>query len=327
MQLTLRFLSDPPPPPLRWLWHGVIPARSLVTLAGAPGGGKTALAVLLAMAVARGEALLDRPAQQGGVLFVSAEAGESTARRLRAAAGADADLPVVQAAGPVDLLDSAAAEEIIRAIDGAKARVRTAIRLIVVDALASATRGADENSGRDMGKAMAALHDVIEARGSSILLLAHVGKGGGDLVRGHSGILADVDSHLVLSGDAGIKRLKIVKGRDFEAGETLSFRLASDDPDTFTASVVNGAAPKGARPTKPSPDAGKALKALRDLGGSASIEDWRAATVVAIGPKPTSGAVREAFRKAKAALTGAGLIDINGSTVTVTDPSLNVTAG
>lgn len=325
--MRLSFLSDPPPPPLKWLWRGIVPACALVTLVGAPGGGKTALATALALAVARGEPLLDRDVQQGAALVVSAEAATSTMRRLRAMAEDDHELPISHASGQLDLVDPDAASQIVALIDATRDRFQQRTRLVVIDALASATRGSDENSGKDMGRAMGALQEVIQARSVTVLLLAHTPKGGGDLVRGHSSVLGDVDAHVSLTGSGDLKRIQIIKMRDAEAGLTVPLRLVVEDQDLFRVLPTEGTARSAARPSRLSRDASAALEALQGLGGEASLDAWRTACVEAFGPRPSGGAIREALRKAKVALTAGGLITISQDTVTVTNTVTDVTSG
>ncbi|MBB6309699.1 AAA family ATPase [Xanthobacter tagetidis] len=325
--MRLSFLTDPPPPPMRWVWRDIVPAASLVTIAGAPGGGKTAVSVALALAVARGDLLLDRETVQGSVLIVSAEAAHSTARRLRAAAGDDLSLPIGHATGQIDLLDPDSTNRIIGAIDKMRERFERPVRLVVLDALASATRGADENSGREMSRALGSLHEVIHARGASVLLLAHTAKAGGNQVRGHSSILADADVHLSLTGNSSIRRMTIVKARDFEAGSEVSFRLSAAPTGAFRMETVEGVTRSTTHPSRLSRDARTALNALTDLGEQATLDKWRSAAAAAFGPRPSAGAVREAFRKAKASLLTAGLISIDGQIVTVTDDVTDVTSG
>ena len=77
--------------PVRWLWPGFLPAGMLTILGGAPGCGKTTIALALAATVTRGGTWPDgsRCTQPGDVLVWSGEDGHSvTAARLKAS-GAD----------------------------------------------------------------------------------------------------------------------------------------------------------------------------------------------------------------------------------------------
>lgn len=77
--------------PVRWAWRGFLPLGMLTILGGAPGCGKTTIALGFAAVLTRGGAWPDgsRCTQPGDVLIWSGEdAAAVTAARLRAA-GAD----------------------------------------------------------------------------------------------------------------------------------------------------------------------------------------------------------------------------------------------
>ena len=78
--------------PVRWLWSGFLPAGMLTILGGAPGCGKTTIALSLAATVTRGGVWPDgsRCTQAGDVLIWSGEdAPEDTLAPRLVAAGAD----------------------------------------------------------------------------------------------------------------------------------------------------------------------------------------------------------------------------------------------
>ena len=77
--------------PVRWLWPGFLPAGMLTIVGGAPGCGKTTIALSLAATVTRGGAWPDgsRCAQAGDVVIWSGEDGHSVLKARLVAAGAD----------------------------------------------------------------------------------------------------------------------------------------------------------------------------------------------------------------------------------------------
>ena len=77
--------------PVRWLWPGFLPAGMLTILGGAPGCGKTTIALSLAAVVTRGTAWPDgsRCTEAGDVLIWSGEDGHAVTAARLVAAGAD----------------------------------------------------------------------------------------------------------------------------------------------------------------------------------------------------------------------------------------------
>ena len=315
--MKLHYLDDPPPPPLEWVVRDFIPAGGLVTLAGAPGCGKSALAAALAVAAASGGCWLGRNVARGPAIYVAAEAGNSTRRRLEAMAlDIEPSPPIAAATGSIDLVGGDAAAELICLVRAAGERFGSPVRLVIVDALGSATRGADENSARDMSRAMGALLQVIDECGVTVVLLTHTPKTGKDpRTRGHSGTTADVDAHLAVADERSLKRLVVHKMRDGEAGASIPFRLIATNEGGIDAVFVDGAA-------KPAPskgvlrgDAALALEALLSTGpGWQAMEAWRSAAYEAFGSRKPD-ALRRAFHEARKRLLNLGLIEVNGESV------------
>jgi KaiC/GvpD/RAD55 family RecA-like ATPase len=323
-KLRLHLLDDPAPPPPRWLVEGFIPDGGLATLAGAPGCGKSMIAAALALAVAEGADWLGRPVMRGGVLYVASEAARSTLWRLRSRTDGRTDQPpVVLAEAAFSLIQDDAAATIVSGIDEAAEAFGQPVRLVIVDALGSSTRGADENSGKDMGRAFGALLSVIRERNVAIVLIAHTGRKSDDRrVRGHSGMLADVDAHLHVSSEKAGKRrtIDVVKMRDGEAGARLFFTIENDR--AVSAEITKP--PKGRR--KLADDTETALRVLTNLAksGRPVLEhDWRDALIEAFGNRKR-GALREAYRKARTFLLNERLIEIEDKVVSVSNPSASV---
>lgn len=68
--MTASQLIDLPPDPTRWVWNECLPLRSTSALIAKAYTGKSTFACSLAMCVARGIDFLNRPTQQGAVLYV-----------------------------------------------------------------------------------------------------------------------------------------------------------------------------------------------------------------------------------------------------------------
>lgn len=327
--LRIFTLDDEPPEPLGWIVPGFVPAGGLTTLAGPPGAGKSLLAASLAVATASGSEWLGLPIERGAVLYVAAEAEGSTHRRLAAmVARLPSSPPIAVAGGSINLVDDRAADNLSAAVEEAERRLGVPIRLVILDALGSSTRGANENSAADMSRATGALLDLVERRRLSVVLLAHVGKNGDDdRVRGHSGLLADAAAHLAVKGSGAVKSLVVVKQRDGEAGRSLSFRIIANSDRLDVAAVEGGAA----RPRQPalSADARFMLRVVSNFGTPVIFEKVRDIcrkefATRSDGSPRSDGAIRQAISNARSVLRERGLVDDDGQTVSVSKSSVTV---
>jgi KaiC/GvpD/RAD55 family RecA-like ATPase len=323
-------LDDPPPDPLGWIVDGIIPAHGLTTVAGPPGVGKSVLTASLAVSVASGVDWLDLPVDHGGVLFIAGEAAGSTRRRLAAMVAAlPSPPPVAVAAGSINLTDDSAAAAITAAVREASKRLGEPIRLLIADALGSLTRGTDENRAADMSRATGTLLEVIEECGVAVVLLAHTAKSGDDQrVRGHSGLLADVDTHIGVKGAGAVKTMTVLKMRDAEAGRSISFRIVADG-DLLTVQPADRGAASKPRPLRVSGDVAHMLHVIAEFGRPVSFEAVRKVcgerfAVRPDGTRRSPSAVRTAISYARSSLSERGLIEDDGSTVSVRETSETV---
>ncbi|SDO20471.1 AAA domain-containing protein [Filomicrobium insigne] len=227
--MHLRFLDDPPPPPQEWLVHGLFPKGCVTVVAGAAGCGKTALVTNLVVAGCTGGSWLDIPVNGGPTLWLAAEAAASTERRLRALADTGSRTLPISIASPVpNLLDEDAFEAISTAIDAVSKRLGVPIEIVVLDALASSMRGADENAARDMTRVMGVLLDLVEKKNVTVIVLAHTGKSGDANVRGHSSVIADATAAFAITEKSGCKRLICLKQRDHEMSKPIPLHIVAD---------------------------------------------------------------------------------------------------
>lgn len=319
--MPLRFLDDPPPPPPSWLVPGWVPSVGLTVLAGPPGAGKSALAVELVSAALQGGPWLGLPVTEGGaVLWAAWEAHPSTEGRLRALLPESAAIGVLSSPPLLQELD--ALERLIWAVDRVAARFERPVRVVVVDSLTSATRGIDENSGKEMGAAIGRLLELAEARDVVVLLLSHTPKDGDGRTRGHGVVDGDASAVLALSASGSARKITARKMRDGELPAPLGFRIVAEGEHLRAVPASEGPASTSRDAPALPRDAAAALDALRTLNANGTspvpLEAWREATMPAFAGR-TGGASREAWRKAKAALSERGLVAIDGASVTVTE--------
>jgi len=136
-------LTRPDPEPLV---KGLLPKDGLVGLFGAPGAGKSVLALDLGLSVASGCGWYGRQVEQGIVVYIAAEGGAGLKGRLRAWTaghnGRDLSLMRFLTVAP-DLLDRADAAALRKAIG----ELPEAPALVVVDTMARSMPGGEEGCG------------------------------------------------------------------------------------------------------------------------------------------------------------------------------------
>jgi hypothetical protein len=99
--------------------------------------------------------------------------------------------------------------------------------VLIIDTWAMLTASMDENSGKDMSAAMAALRE-LQARVANltIIIIHHAGKDGSRGMRGHSSLLAAADVAIEVDRSSkGLGRWTVRNARRNPTGATGQFRL------------------------------------------------------------------------------------------------------
>jgi len=229
-------------PPVRWRVRGVLPTEGLAAIAGAPGCGKSFLALDLLGAVAEGREWFAHRAEPCPVTYCALEGEAGIAQRLQAYRSRHGSAPARMRfmAQPFALLeagDVAELAEAIRAAGGAGG-------IVAIDTLNRATVGADENDSRDMGRVIEGAKLLQSALGGLVLLVHHTGKDASRGLRGHSSLLAALDSVIEVSRDGDRREWRTTKAKDATDGEAHAFRLevvevgADADGEPVTSCVV-----------------------------------------------------------------------------------------
>jgi hypothetical protein len=230
--------------PTRWLVKGVLPAGELAVMFGESGSGKSFLALDICAAIARG---IDwrghKVPARGRVVYVAAEGAGGFRKRLSAYAmhhGIELDqLDIWVLPAAPNLLEKADAVAVARAI-----AATGPADLVVVDTFAQTMPGANENSGEDVGKALAHCKGIHVATGATVMLIHHAGKDTSKGARGWSGLKAAADTEIeVLRFPAG-RVARLSKQKDGEDGAAWGFDLQvvpvgmDEDGDVIDSCVV-----------------------------------------------------------------------------------------
>ena len=153
--------------------------------------------------------------------------------------------------------------------------------LIIIDTLAHALCGGDENSAQDVSAFNTSVQGLVAHTGACVLVVHHPGKSG--TLRGSSALLGAVDTEIrVESG-----RITAEKQRDIELTPPIGFRLKpvpvgmDDDGDIVYSCVVEpiAAAPptEGLKEGSVQASAYNALKELRPNNDPITSAEWRQA--------------------------------------------------
>lgn len=256
-RLRLTLFSDIEASPRKsWLVRKLLGEGEMSVIFGSPGAGKSVLATDLAFHVAAHKPWLGRAVTGGAVLYVAAERAALVERRLAALRKHYdiSDIPLGVLRGSIDLRSNTAATEEI--IHNAKKFLgdSTPVRLIVIDTVSRALSGGDENSPRDMGTFVCNASTIQEATGAAVCLIHHSPADGSQRPRGHTTLLAAVDTSIGVEKIREVRVAKVHKQNDGIEGEELGFTLQSieiADDGTTAPVVVEANAPerskKGAR--------------------------------------------------------------------------------
>jgi hypothetical protein len=188
------------------LVDGVIDRGTFSTWYGPPKSGKTFIVLGLAFAIALGLAWAGKKTRQGAVLYVAGEGGRGILKRLAALKKRHPearDVPLFLLRKPIDLLHGKlGVETIVAKCREIEKRTGLKVDLIVIDTIARALSGGDENSPSDMGALVKNLDAIRAVTGAHMLGIHHTGKDAAKGARGHSSLLGAVDTEMrILNGE------------------------------------------------------------------------------------------------------------------------------
>jgi hypothetical protein len=217
---------------------GLLQRSSYAEVFGAPGEGKTFIALDLAYHVAAGLPWMDRKIHPGPVLYLAYEGiggMKKRAKALRQKYGLK-DVPLYFAGASFNLREKTGRAELGGLIAGLPAKPV----LIVIDTLARALMGGDENSAQDVGAFNSAVAALIESTGACVCIIHHSGKDKSKGARGSSALLGAIDTEIEVDSGQVIAR----KQRDVEVSAPIGFKLVplivgiDEDGDEDTSCVV-----------------------------------------------------------------------------------------
>lgn len=225
--------------PLDYAIEPFVRSSSLYTLTARTGSGKTALAIVLALAVATGRPdILDRDVAHGRVAYVAAENPDDLRMRIMVAAY-QLNIDLDELGDKLVILDyRVKPEELVKRLKGLAES--QPFSLVIVDTLAAFFDGNDANDNVQGGDFMRRLRPLAHIPGSpSVIVAAHPVKNAADdnlVPYGGGAILNEVDGNLTLSAKGGVVSLHWqgkLRGLEFKP---LFFRMEIvSSPDVLDA--------------------------------------------------------------------------------------------
>lgn len=248
VQAAGEYINGPEP---TWIIDGVLPEGELAVIYGASGSGKSFLALDMLAAISRAEHSPDtkwcgehKITKPGKCIYIAAEGAKGLRKRIRAYAQHHRIHVQSLGIGVIpDAPDFTSAKDVGLVLDAIRAYDPHPV-VILIDTLAAAMLGMNENSGEDVGKFMRGCNALHRATGALVLIVHHSGKDGSKGSRGWSGLRAALECEIAVIRDGADRTVVTGKMRDEDdATPPIRFHLTSvelavdDDGSAITSCV------------------------------------------------------------------------------------------
>lgn len=240
-------LADP-----QWLVSELVPEDSFSVIYGPPGSTKSFLALDLACCVATGLPWKNQPVRQGKVMVCVGEGLRGLKWRLESwmLAHPDADPELLEQNLQIiedvpHLLEKADTAMLLNtAIEMHEEEDDADLKLFVIDTLARALVGGDENSAQDVGRAIDACEKVRKATGATALVVHHSGVEG-TRERGSTALRGAADTSIQVAHDETqrITTVSVKKIKDGEGGKSYRLALAKYGHSVVLSEALSGIEP------------------------------------------------------------------------------------
>ena len=214
-------------PPVEWVVEGLLTRHGFSVLYGEPGAGKSFVALDIALSIVHGIAWQDHPVQRGAVLYIAGEGVGGLGKRIKGweaahgLSGRGAPFFVVPVA--VKFREQEDIERLLKTIEKLDAR----FSMVVVDTVARALLGGDENSATDMGLFIDACDAVKRHTNCALMAIHHSGKDVARGLRGSTALLGGVDASIRVKQDSGVVSLRTEKQKDAESIADIHLEMVS----------------------------------------------------------------------------------------------------
>jgi RecA/RadA recombinase len=216
----------------QWLINGLMPSTGLHVLYGAPGSGKSFLALSAALHVAAGKAWGGRHVRKGGVVYVAAEGGRGFRKRVVAARteiGDPGDVHFALVTTPPNLSRGGDTTDLIEEIEAQTSRLGWQPALVVIDTLSRSVDDMNESSSQDVMAFVKNAERIGRHFNCVVMPVHHTGKDETKGMRGSSALHGAADAEWLVSrpDDAGARQLSVEKMKDGEDKARLRYDLVN----------------------------------------------------------------------------------------------------
>jgi hypothetical protein len=216
-------------PEARYLIKGLLPDRGLACIYGPPGGGKTFVALDLALNIAAGLKFCGRRVRQAGVIYFAAESGGGFLNRVAVAReqlGVPHETPFIVSMVPPDLGGSPGdTQKLLEEIFRQSSRFNFQPGVIVLDTLARVIPCLDENSAKDMGIFVRNAETIARAIGGLVIGIHHSGKANERTQRGSSALHGATECEWCVTAGAAGNVVEVVRQKDGDSGLAWTFKI------------------------------------------------------------------------------------------------------
>ena len=215
-------------PPIEWVIgdgdKGIITQHGLSVMYGAPGAGKSFVALDMALSICTGTPWQGMPTREGKVLYIAGEGVGGLGKRLKAweahnGVRESGNLKVLPIA--VNFRETGEVEKLMRSIDAAG----DGWTAVFVDTVARSLVGADENSATELGLWVAAADSLKAHCKCALIGIHHSGKDSTRGMRGSSALLGAVDTSLAVTKDEDLVYIRCEKQKDAEPADEQVFQM------------------------------------------------------------------------------------------------------
>jgi hypothetical protein len=213
--------------------EGLLGTSQMSVIYGDSNSGKTFFILDLAFYVSMGWKWRGLHIEQGGVIYCALEGKHGINNRCLALKAHYQDrigediVPLGIVTEHIDMLSKDGdTDALIAAIKDEATRLGIDnITMIVIDTLARALSGGNENSSEDMGALVMHGDEIRAATGAHVLFVHHSGKDKAMGARGHSSLRAATDTEIEVSPGEDTSCAEVTKQREYESGQHYTFSL------------------------------------------------------------------------------------------------------
>lgn len=217
-------------PPVKWLIEPLIPEEGFVGLYGAPGSGKSFVALDWALCIAEGRNWLGRfLTKQAPVIYIAAEGGRGMQQRVRAWMehyGYKHDIPGLYfLLHPLYIREEGTIEAFLDMLEDADIWPG----LVILDTLSRSFGGGEENASADMGSFVDSVTRLAAGRHMASLVIHHK-NAQGSRERGNTAFRGAADAMFDCTAEydaiLGITRITVKNDKQKDGGEAETVYLA-----------------------------------------------------------------------------------------------------